>query len=261
MVNQKEYAPLVGPKDEKKKRGVSFKILFSLAATLALSSGGYHLLHANNNSPQSVVAAVATSLARGDDVGTNMNAIDAVINAPSVVAATTTLIRGGYGGGDDNGNGMTPDIVATVIAADRGAFAAALKDGAPAVESLAKAKGIAIDNVVKVVDLVLNTVNRVSGGGADQVILTNLTGDNITWYCYSTGALIKINTQYRSHMGPYTTIYLTAPNPGGWAGYGKDFKIFKDNKNPGYLVKKGMMHTWTGSGVSIDPWSLGKMKE
>eukprot|EP00751_Fragilariopsis_kerguelensis_P030487 CAMPEP_0170925606 /NCGR_PEP_ID=MMETSP0735-20130129/12379_1 /TAXON_ID=186038 /ORGANISM="Fragilariopsis kerguelensis, Strain L26-C5" /LENGTH=235 /DNA_ID=CAMNT_0011325709 /DNA_START=65 /DNA_END=772 /DNA_ORIENTATION=- len=107
MVNQKEYTPIVVSKDEKKKHGVSFKILSSVAVTLAFSSGGYHLMHANNNSPQSVVAAVATSLARGDDVGTNTNVIDTVINAPSVVvAATTSLVRGGNDGGNGDGGGV-----------------------------------------------------------------------------------------------------------------------------------------------------------
>eukprot|EP00751_Fragilariopsis_kerguelensis_P024941 CAMPEP_0170874424 /NCGR_PEP_ID=MMETSP0734-20130129/28139_1 /TAXON_ID=186038 /ORGANISM="Fragilariopsis kerguelensis, Strain L26-C5" /LENGTH=135 /DNA_ID=CAMNT_0011255369 /DNA_START=70 /DNA_END=477 /DNA_ORIENTATION=- len=55
MTNQKEYTTIMSPDDDKKKRRVvSFKILSGVAATIALSSGGYHLLHSNNNSPQSV---------------------------------------------------------------------------------------------------------------------------------------------------------------------------------------------------------------
>eukprot|EP00751_Fragilariopsis_kerguelensis_P006424 CAMPEP_0170795922 /NCGR_PEP_ID=MMETSP0733-20121128/24470_1 /TAXON_ID=186038 /ORGANISM="Fragilariopsis kerguelensis, Strain L26-C5" /LENGTH=137 /DNA_ID=CAMNT_0011146019 /DNA_START=144 /DNA_END=557 /DNA_ORIENTATION=- len=52
MTNQKEYTNVDGSDD--KKRGVSFKFLSGVAAAIALSSGGYCLLHSNNNSPQSV---------------------------------------------------------------------------------------------------------------------------------------------------------------------------------------------------------------
>ena len=56
MVDQKEYTPIVGYNDDK-KRGVSdsFKIIsiFVAAAALAFSSGGYHLLLHNNNSNNS----------------------------------------------------------------------------------------------------------------------------------------------------------------------------------------------------------------
>jgi len=53
MVHQKEYTPIVGPNDDKKKFGVSFKIFSAVAATIALSSGGYHVLQ-SNGSPQDV---------------------------------------------------------------------------------------------------------------------------------------------------------------------------------------------------------------
>jgi len=53
MVHQKEYTPIVGPNDDKKKFGISFKIFSAVAATIALSSGGYHVLQ-SNGSPQDV---------------------------------------------------------------------------------------------------------------------------------------------------------------------------------------------------------------
>jgi len=61
MVHQKEYTPIVGPNDDKKKFGVSFKIFSAVAATIALSSGGYHLLQ-SNGSPQDV--SVTTNILR-----------------------------------------------------------------------------------------------------------------------------------------------------------------------------------------------------
>mmetsp|Transcript_13056 Transcript_13056/g.13991 ORF Transcript_13056/g.13991 Transcript_13056/m.13991 type:complete len:341 (+) Transcript_13056:69-1091(+) len=49
MIHQKEYTTIVGPDDKKKKRGgASFKIFSGIAATFALASGGYHLLHSND---------------------------------------------------------------------------------------------------------------------------------------------------------------------------------------------------------------------
>jgi len=61
MVHQKEYTPIVGPNDDKKKFGVSFKIFSAVAATIALSSGGYHVLQ-SNGSPQDV--SVTTNVLR-----------------------------------------------------------------------------------------------------------------------------------------------------------------------------------------------------
>jgi len=72
MVIQKEYTPIVSPKDEKKKRGFSFKIFSGVTAALALSSGGY-LLYSNNNSPQqgvsmqSALTRSGNGLFSGDD--------------------------------------------------------------------------------------------------------------------------------------------------------------------------------------------------
>jgi len=62
MTNQKEYTNVDGSDD--KKRGVSFKILSGVAAAIALSSGGYHLLHSSNNSPQSVVSMTSMNVLR-----------------------------------------------------------------------------------------------------------------------------------------------------------------------------------------------------
>ena len=64
MVNQKEYTTIVDS-DDKKKRGVSFKILSGVAAAFALSSGGYHLLHSNNNSPQGGSMSLTNGLRTG----------------------------------------------------------------------------------------------------------------------------------------------------------------------------------------------------
>ena len=80
MTNQKEYTIIVSP-DDKKKRGVSFRILSGIAATVALSSGGYALLHSNNdNSPQglSLTTNVLRSSGSHSSAGCRYEFVDGV---------------------------------------------------------------------------------------------------------------------------------------------------------------------------------------
>ena len=84
------------------------------------------------------------------------------------------------------------------------------------------------------------TVADMKGGRA---VIHNATSSTKTFYCYNSGAWIKLNTQYKfpAAAGKKTEVYVS-----GWGG----MKVFVENKEPGWGVEPGKAYIYDGDSIS-----------
>merc|ERR1712178_161254 len=88
---------------------------------------------------------------------------------------------------------------------------------------------------------------------AAKAKIINLTDKQIVWYTYNTIAPIKLNTQYRSTMGPHAMVALLVP------GFGS-MTMFADNKQPGYIIERKGVYSWDGKAVTMIVSDINKKR-
>merc|ERR1711862_220453 len=84
----------------------------------------------------------------------------------------------------------------------------------------------------------------VAGMNSESAKIINLTDQQCIWYTYNSIAPIKLNTQYRSTMGPHAIVPALVP------GFGS-MTMFCDNKQPGYIIERKGVYSWDGKAVTM----------
>merc|ERR1712151_304421 len=100
--------------------------------------------------------------------------------------------------------------------------------------------GLAKDTV----DVAAKIKTMVAGMNSESAKIINLTDKQCIWYTYNSIAPIKLNTQYRSTMGPHAIVPLLVP------GFGS-MTMFCDNKQPGYIIERKGVYSWDGKAVTM----------
>lgn len=118
------------------------------------------------------------------------------------------------------------------------------KKFASAAEIFVRTLGSAVEIVPKAINALKSARELISSTTTTKAIIINLSKREHTWYTYNDAALFKLNTQFQSYMGAYTTVVVHTL---GWGA----MSTFKDNKNPPYTVERGKVYAFDGRNLSI----------
>lgn len=127
--------------------------------------------------------------------------------------------------------------VAAAVLANPGEFASAA-------ENFVKALGNAVEIVPKAIEALKTAREFISSTTTTKAIIVNLSNKELTWYTYNDVAPVKMNTQFQSYMGEYTTVAVHTLGTGAMS-------CFKNNENPPYVVERGKVYVFDGKNLSL----------
>lgn len=114
---------------------------------------------------------------------------------------------------------------------------------ANAAKTTVEAMGGVIDDVKKAIGALERARTFITNTKSDHAYIVNLSKKDLTWYVYNDAAPIKLNTQFRSYMGGYTTVDVHTL---GWGA----MAVFKDNKQPHFTVQRNNVYLFDGKNLS-----------